>query len=138
MRIQDVCAHVTPVTDVDFFLCSGILWYWADSEDYAGPDSPRSEWTWPGVDQGGRRGGSSRSPRVTPHCSLRLAAYIPEWEVGFEPRLLRTPSINSQESATSREIVEPPEPWSGIASLPRDLGTVSQTSHFKPVAAVLA
>lgn len=55
MRIQDVCAHVTPVADVDFFLCSGTLLYWADSEDYAGPDSPRSEWTWPGVDQGGRR-----------------------------------------------------------------------------------
>lgn len=42
VRFQDVCAHVTLVADGDFFLCSGLLWYPAEPEDYAGPDSPRS------------------------------------------------------------------------------------------------
>lgn len=53
-----------------------------------------------GTVEGGDAGGlgSSRSPRVTPHDTPRLAAYLPEWEVGFEPRLLHTRSISSRES----------------------------------------
>lgn len=92
VRIQDVCAHALLVADGDFFLCSGPLWYRAEPEDYAGPDSPRSEWKRPGGNPGGRRDSRtprSRSPRVTRHGSGCLVAYIPEWPEGFEPITFR-------------------------------------------------
>lgn len=42
VRIQDVCAHALLEAFGDFFLYSVPLWYRAEPEDYAGPDSPRS------------------------------------------------------------------------------------------------
>lgn len=65
-------------------------------------------------------------------------AYIPEWEVRFEPRPFRTRCVSSQESGRQERSLNRPEPWSGTTAHPRDLGAVSQTSHFSPVAAVLA
>lgn len=82
VRIQDVCAHAVLVADGDFFLCSGPLWYRAEPKDYAGPDSPRSEWKRPGGNPGGRRHSRtprSRSPRVTRHAQ---AAWPPTFLSG--------------------------------------------------------
>lgn len=130
MRSQDVCAHALLVAQGDFFLYSGTLWYRAEPEDYAGPDSPRSEWTWPGRDPGGRRHSRtqrSRSPRVTRHGSARLAAYILEWPEGFEPITFR--QFTTIPVPVRRNICTA-EPWGGITSLPCDLGKVFTLSQL--------
>lgn len=72
VRIQDVCAHALLVAGGDFFLCSGPLWYLAEPEDYAGPDSPRSEWKRPRREPGRAERLEDPEVKVAPGHPARL------------------------------------------------------------------